>query len=171
MIYALMRVLILENPPVETTSSMRTNRPLNILLVDDDPNDSTLFRIAISKSALEISLQTVMDGADAADYLEGRYLYADRPLHPLPDLVVLDLGMRLTGGLEFLQWRRSSASFSSLPVVIYSGFAFKNAIDAALAMGASAFIEKPFEFDEWLPVVRQIWDFGMKCLQASQVSI
>jgi CheY-like chemotaxis protein len=150
---------------------MRTNRPLNILLVDDDPNDSTLFRIAIRKSALEISLQTVMDGGDAVDYLEGRCVYADRLLQPLPDLVVLDLAMRLTGGLEFLQWRRASASFSWLPVVIFSGFAFKDAIDAALAMGASSFITKPFEFDEWLAVVRQIWNFGMNSLEASQVRI
>jgi len=147
---------------------MSTNRPLNILLVDDDLNDSALFRLAIDKSGLEISLQTVIDGGLAVDYLEGRQGYADRLGHPLPDVVVLDLAMRLTSGLEFLEWRRASPSFSCLPVVIFSGFAFKHAIDAALAMGASSFILKPFEFDQWTPVVRQIWEFGTESLQLTK---
>jgi len=135
---------------------------LDILLVDDDHNDSALFGIAIDKADLNVWLQSVPDGQQAIDYLEGRDVYADRSLHPLPDLLVLDLDMRLTGGLDFLDWRRASASFSSLPVVILSGFAYKGAIETALAMGASTFIAKPFEFEGWKAVVRQIWDLGME---------
>lgn len=141
---------------------MSTEPRLNILLVDDDHNDSALFGIAVDKTDLNIWLQCVTDGGQAMAYLEGRNGYADRSLHPLPDLVVLDLDMRLTGGLEFLDWRRASKSFSSLPVVIFSGFAYKGAVDTALAMGACGFIEKPFGFAGWLAVVRQIWDLGCK---------
>jgi AmiR/NasT family two-component response regulator len=53
-------------------------------------------------------------------------------------------------------------SFSSLPVVVFSGFAYQGAIETALAMGASAFIAKPLELDRWEAVVRQIWDLGME---------
>ena len=141
---------------------------MSILLVDDDLNDSTFFKIAVHKSTLPISLQTVMDGGLAIDYLEGRCDYADRGLYPLPDVVVLDLAMQLTGGLEFLEWRRASASFSSLPVIIFSGFAYRGAIDAALAMGANGFIEKPFELEGWTPVIRQIWGFATECLESTQ---
>jgi CheY-like chemotaxis protein len=155
----------LENPPTETSLDESGNGRLRILLVDDDLNDSSFFHIAVRKSALRIALQTVMDGGLAIDYLEGRGPYADRSLYPLPDVVVLDLAMQLTGGLEFLQWRRASASFSSLPVVIFSGFAYKGAIDAALAMGANCFIAKPFQLDAWIPVIRQIWQFAAECLQ------
>ena len=88
--------------------------------------------------------------------------------HPL---VLLDLDMRLTGGLDFLDWRRASASFSSLPVVIFSGFAYKGAIETALVMGANSFIAKPFEFEGWKAVVRQIWDFGMGCLRATRATV
>jgi len=143
---------------------MNANPRLNILLVDDDRNDSALFGIAIDKSDLNIWLQTVTDGGVAMDYLEGRGDYGDRSLHPLPDLVVLDLDMRLTGGLEFLEWCRASVSFNTLPVVIFSGFAYKGAIDTALAMGAKTFISKPVEFEGWQIVVRQVWDLGMECL-------
>jgi CheY-like chemotaxis protein len=135
-------------------------KPLDILLVDDDPNDCALFGIAIEETDLNLRLQTVTDGEEAKDYLEGRGVYADRSRHPLPALLLLDLDMRVTGGLEFLDWRKVSASFSSLPVVIFSGFAYKGAIEMALAMGANTFIAKPFAFDGWKAAMRQIWDLG-----------
>jgi len=150
---------------------MNSSAHLNILLVDDDHNDSALLGIAIDKSDVNIWLQTVTDGGTAIDYLEGRGNYGDRSLHPLPDLVVLDLDMRLTGGLEFLEWRRASASFSSLPVVIFSGFAYKGAIDTALGMGARTFISKPVEFEGWQTVVGKIWEVGMESLQDAHVMI
>ncbi|HVV71150.1 MAG TPA: response regulator, partial [Verrucomicrobiae bacterium] len=87
---------------------------------------------------------------------------------PLPDLVVLDLDMRLTGGLEFLDWRRASASFSSIPVVLFSAFAYKGAIETALAMGATAFIAKPLELEGWVRVVREISEFSDRHLQHAE---
>jgi DNA-binding NtrC family response regulator len=76
--------------------------------------------------------------------------------------VVLDLDMRLTGGLDFLGWRETSRLFGSLPVVIFSGFAYQGAIETALAMGAKTFIAKPLEFEHLEAVVRRIWDLGME---------
>ena len=148
-----------------------SNTPrLNILLVDDDHNDCVLFGIAIDKSDVNIGLETVPDGEEAIDYLEGRGVYGDRTIHPLPALVVLDLGMRLTGGFEFLDWRRTAASFSSMPVIVFSGFAYKGAIETALAMGAQRFIAKPLEFENWKAVVRQIWDIGLEYLPVTAVA-
>ena len=146
---------------------INTKPCLNILLVDDDYNDRVLFGIAVDKTGLNIRLETVRDGEEAIDYLEGRGVYADRTVHPLPALVVLDLNMRLSGAFEFLDWRKAAASFMSLPVVIFSGFAYKGAIETALAMGAKTFIPKPFEFENWKAVVRQIWNFGLECFPAS----
>jgi CheY-like chemotaxis protein len=140
---------------------------LNILLVDEDHNDCALFGLAVDNTDLNIWLQTVSGGEQAIDYLEARGAYADRSMHPLPALVILDLDMRLTGGLEFLDWRRASPHFSSLPVVLFSGFAFKGAIETALSMGASTFIGKPLEFEGWIAVVRQIWNFSLEGLHAS----
>jgi|ERR1041384_8652110 CheY-like chemotaxis protein len=136
---------------------------LDILFADDDLNDRALLGTAVHKTDLNIWLHTVADGEQAIDYLEGRGVYADRSLYAVPNLLILDLNMRLTDGFEFLDWRRSSRSFSSLPVVLFSGVAYKGAIDEALAMGASRFIPKPSEFDGWKAVAREIWDFGMEC--------
>jgi CheY-like chemotaxis protein len=142
------------------SSPLISMKHLDILLVDDDHNDCALFGIAVDRTGLKICLRTLTDGEQAIDYLEGRGIYADRSRHPVPELVVLDWNMRQTGGLEFLDWRRGSASFSSLPVVIFSGFAYKGAIETALSMGASIYIPKPLDFEDWGAVIRQVWDFG-----------
>jgi len=140
---------------------MASNPRLNVLLIDEDHSDCALFGVAVDNSDLNIWLQTVTDGGRAIDYLQGRGDFADRSLHPLPDLVVLDLDMRLTGGLEFLEWRRSSGSFAQLPVVLFSGFAYKGAIETALGMGATTFIQKPLQMQGWIAVIREIWDIVM----------
>ncbi|HWW01340.1 MAG TPA: response regulator [Candidatus Acidoferrum sp.] len=134
---------------------------LDLLLVDDDQNDCALLRIALDKTDLNICLQAVSDGEEAIDYLEGRGVYADRASHPFPALVLLDLDRRLTGGWGFLDWRRASASFSSLPVVIFSKFAYKGAIETALVMWANTYMAKPLELEGWKAAVRQIWDLGI----------
>jgi CheY-like chemotaxis protein len=85
--------------------------------------------------------------------------------------VVLDLDMRLTGGLEFLEWRRASSSFSALPVVLFSGFAYKGAIETALAMGASTFIPKPLLVEGWIAVIREIWDLALKPSHSLEAAI
>jgi CheY-like chemotaxis protein len=136
--------------------------------MDDDHNDRALLGMAVDRTDLNIWLQSVTDGQEAIDYLEGRDGYADRSMHPLPDLVLSDLNMRMTGGLEFLVWRRSSRLFSSLPVVILSGSVHERAIDEAMRMGASRFIAKPFAFEDWKAVARQIWEFGVECREAAR---
>ena len=135
---------------------------LDILLVDDDDNDCALFGVAVNEAGLSIDFQTVADGGNAICYLEGRGGYADRKMHPIPELVLLDLCMRVTGAFDFLDWRRASALFSSLPVILFSAYAYKGAIDTALSLGADAFIAKPFGFEKLLATVRQIWVLGMK---------
>jgi two-component system, response regulator len=152
----------LPSPSLISLTPITNMKLLDLLMVEDDQNDCVLFGIAVHKTHLNICLQIVTDGEQAIDYLEGRGIYIDRGLHPLPGLVVMDLDMRLTGGLEFLDWRRASALFSTLPVVIFSGFTYKDAIETALAMGAKTFIAKPVEFEGWQAVVRQIWDLGME---------
>jgi DNA-binding NtrC family response regulator len=137
-------------------------KPLDILLVHDDRNDCSRFEVAVDATDLNIVLQTVSDSEQAIDHLAGRGVYADRLMHPTPDLVVLDMDIRLAGELAFLVWRRGSVAFSSLPVVIFSEFAHSGTMETALAKGASTFLVKPLESDGWEKVVRQIWDLAME---------
>ena len=132
---------------------------LNLLVIDDDRSELALLGLAIEKSQHNIWLQTAPDGQRAIDYLLGREVFADRALHPLPELIVLDLDMPLSGGFEFLDWRMGTPAFSSLPIAVMSGWAYAGAIRAAISLGANASIKKPLSNDdEWGWVVEQIWN-------------
>jgi len=132
---------------------------LHILLVDDDHADLALFGIAVDKMDLNIWLQTLTTGQQAIDYLEAKGVYADRTLHPLPDVVVVDLKMPGVNGFELLAWRKASRVFSSIPVVILSGSKDPDEIRRGADMGADKHILKPHYFEDWKRVAREIWDF------------
>ena len=139
---------------------------LNALVVDDDRSELALLGLAIERSRHDIWLQTANDGQRAIDYLLGRDVFSDRQLHPLPDVVVLDLDMPLSGGFDFLDWRSASPDFSNLPIGVLSGWAYPGAIRAALAMGANASITKPAQAEDWNLIVDQIWNVALACNQS-----
>ena len=144
--------------------------PLKVLLVDDDHSDLALMGLAIERSRRNIWLQTAPDAQRAIDYLAGKDVYADRTMHPLPDLVILDLDMPLSGGFDFLDWHRSSQMSSQVPVALLSGWAYAGAIQTALSMGAVASFTKPAQFQDWNGVVEQVWNLGRNSEMRSQRS-
>jgi two-component system response regulator len=132
---------------------------LDMLLVDDDEVDGLLFRRAVAKTELNIRLRTLAAGQEAIHYLEAKGQYADRSLHPLPDVIVLDLRMPELTGFEFLAWRKVSAFFLAIPVVVFSGSNDPGEVRRVFELGADKHIVKPSQFQDWEKVVREIWDF------------
>src|ERR1044071_1377956 len=98
-----------------------SERPLTVLHIDDDPNDTTLLQAATRKAGLSLALQNVEDFEKAIDYLSGKGQYADRSVHPLPRLILLDLKMPRATGFEVLRWIRSNPSLGNIPVIVLSG--------------------------------------------------
>jgi DNA-binding response OmpR family regulator len=126
------------------------NRGPRLLLVDDDDNDLTLFRAAVAKAGLPMSLAGVSNAQLAIDHLE----HVRQP-DLAPNVIVLDLRMPLKDGFDFLTWRKSSR-FASVPVVILTGLGDLNERARALAFGANLVLEKPLKFRELVEVVRSI---------------
>jgi CheY-like chemotaxis protein len=120
----------------------------HILFVDDDSNDRELFRLAIRKAALDVSVHTAVDGSEAMAYLDGAGIYADRGHYPFPDLVVLDLKMPLVNGFEFLAWRRRSSHVAHIPVVVLSGSGRGDDAARASSMGATQYLTKPSSLED-----------------------
>jgi CheY-like chemotaxis protein len=139
---------------------------LTVLYVDDDHNDLALFGAAAERSDLDIWVQTASAVDQAIEILEGRGAYADRSLHPLPDVILLDLVMPAQSGFDFLQWHHDSA-FESIPVIVFCGSSYEDDRQRALTLGAHFFVEKPASFDELQQVVRRLWSFGMSLRHAS----
>src|SRR3954469_23730241 len=98
-----------------------TGTQLNILLVEDEPNDVFLIDRAFQKCGFQHRLHTVNDGEQAVAYLGGAGEFADRRQHPVPSLMLLDLKLPRRTGLEVLAWLRSRHdSLKRLPVVVLS---------------------------------------------------
>src|SRR3954468_2288770 len=88
-------------------SSKPARKPVTVLHVDDDPNDTTLLQVACAKADVDFQLQNIGDGTEVIDYLSGKGKYADRTRYEIPSLVLLDMKMPRATGLEILKWIRS----------------------------------------------------------------
>jgi len=133
---------------------------LDVLMVDDDHNDLALFGFAVEKTQLNIWLQTLTAGQQVIDYLLAQGDFKDRALHPLPDLILLDLKMPQVSGFDFLAWRKPSPLFCSIPVIVLSDFSSPVDIQRALDIGANKTFSKPANFEGWKRLVQDVWKFG-----------
>src|ERR1044071_5174257 len=92
-----------------------------ILLVDDNPHDVMLLRLAFRRVGIIDPIKLVKDGTEAMRYLKGEGPYADRHAYPLPTLMLLDLKMPVTSGFDVLCWVRAQPELKRLIVVVMTG--------------------------------------------------
>ena len=129
---------------------------MTVLHIDDDRNDTELFRAAARKADVQFAIHNVTDGEQAMAYLNGRGIYADRHLYPFPVLILLDLKMPRATGFEVLQWIRNHPEAGNLPVVIFSGSELQDDIQHAYADGADSYLVKPMGFNQLVNLVKNI---------------
>lgn len=91
-----------------------------VLYVEDDEGDRFFMEHAFKTAGLSSALRMVHDGRAAVQYLAGTGQFADRALHPVPRLVLLDLKLPELSGFEVLEWLRKRSEYASLPVIIFS---------------------------------------------------
>lgn len=128
----------------------------DILLVEDNPDDVELTRLAFAEAGEPHRLHVVSDGAEAVDYLLGRGRHATRGATDLPALVLLDLNLPRLDGREVLQAIRADDTTRRLPVVVLTTSAEPSDVEQAYALGANSYIQKPVEFERFVEVVRQV---------------
>ncbi|MDQ3495454.1 MAG: response regulator [Pseudomonadota bacterium] len=131
-----------------------TDKP--ILLVEDNPDDVELTRIAFAEGKVANPLVVVGDGAEALDYLFARGQYADRADQPLPSIVLLDLNLPKVDGREVLQAIRANERTRSLPVVVLTTSVEPFDVEASYALGANSYVQKPVDFERFVWAVKQV---------------
>ena len=127
-----------------------------ILLVEDNPDDVELTRIAFAEAKIANRLVVVSDGAEALDYLYARGAHADRDPDDLPSIVLLDLNLPKVDGREVLQVIRGDARTKALPVVVLTTSTERFDVEASYALGVNSYIRKPVDFKKFVEVVKQI---------------
>jgi CheY-like chemotaxis protein len=120
----------------------------NILLADDSIDDVFLLRQAFKKAGVAGNLITVVDGVEAVAYLRGENPYQDRAVHPLPQILLLDLNMPRKNGFEVLEWMRQASEWRCLMVHVLSASSREADIRRVYELGANSYILKPSRMDE-----------------------
>ncbi len=131
-------------------------RPVEILLVEDNPGDVRLTQEALKEGRLWNHLAVARDGMEAVDYLHqsGSFQKAVRP-----DLILLDLNLPKKDGREVLAEIKSDDRFKSIPVVILTTSRADEDIVRSYKLHANCYISKPVDFQQFASVVRSIEDF------------
>lgn len=131
-------------------------RPIEVLLVEDDPGDVMMTREAFQDYKLHNQLHVVSDGAEAMAFLRQEGEYAGRPR---PDLVLLDLNLPRMDGRQVLEAIKSDPELASIPVVVLTTSENEDDVLRSYSLHANAYVTKPVDFARFIEVIRQIDDF------------
>ena len=137
-------------------------KPIDILLVEDNPGDVRLTQEAFHEGKLKTNIHVVTDGQAALDHLhrQGAYAQAIRP-----DLILLDLNLPKKDGREVLADIKTDESLKSIPVVILTTSKAEQDVLKVYNLHANCYITKPVDLDQFLSVVRAIEDFWLQVVK------
>jgi CheY-like chemotaxis protein len=132
---------------------INTDKPLNILLVEDNPMDVLMTKEALQNWTIEYCLHVVENGEDALDFVYGRgnYIGVEQP-----DMVLLDLNLPKLSGKEILSQMQQDPVLSDIPVVVVTTADAASDFQICRDLGAKLFITKPIDFDEYVQAISSI---------------
>ncbi len=139
--------------------------PIEILLVEDNPNDIELALYALHKNHLSKCIYVVRDGAEALDFIFATGSYAGRNLNNVPKMILLDLKLPKIDGLDVLKRVKTDPRTRLIPVVALTSSREERDIVASYALGVNSYIVKPIDFQQFTEAVRQL---GLYWLQLNQ---
>lgn len=138
---------------------------VEILLVEDNPNDVELTAHALKKQNLANQLFVVRDGEQALDFLFARGAFVDREVKNAPRVILLDLKLPKVSGLEVLRQIRADPRTCKIPVVMLTSSQEEPDILESYQLGANSYIVKPVDFQHFMKTVS---DLGMYWLLLNQ---
>jgi two-component system, response regulator len=131
-------------------------KEVEILIVEDNPDDAELAIRALKKSHLANNVTHLIDGAEALDFLFGTGPYIDRDVNNVPKVILLDLKMPKVNGLEVLQRIKAEPLTKMIPVVILTSSAEDPDIKRSYELGANSYIVKPVEFNNFAKIISEL---------------
>ena len=130
--------------------------PVEILLVEDNPDDVELTLHALRTNNVSNRIQVARDGAEALDFIFGRGPHAGRSLRDGPKVILLDLKLPKVDGLEVLRQIKSDPSVQRIPVVVLTSSREERDVVRSYELGVNSYIVKPVDFTQFAEAVRQL---------------
>lgn len=139
-----------------------TGRPIEVLLVEDNPADVRLTREALKEGKVRNNLHVVEDGMAALDFLNRRGPHTGAPL---PDLILLDLNLPKKDGREVLAEIKADEKLRLIPVVVLTTSESEEDILKSYRLHANCYVTKPVGLEQFIQVVRQIDSFWLEIVK------
>jgi CheY-like chemotaxis protein len=136
--------------------SDQARRPLEVLLVEDDPGDTLMIREAFDQHDVIHSLHAVVDGVEAMEFLHKRGTYADKPR---PDLILLDLNLPRKDGREVLKEVKGDPRLRAIPIVVLTTSDSDEDILRSYDLHANAYVTKPVDLERFMDVLLKTDEF------------
>ncbi|MFH1907270.1 MAG: response regulator [Chloroflexota bacterium] len=133
-----------------------TDKPVEILLVEDNPHDVELTLHALKKNNIANRIEVVRDGAEALEFIFATGAYADRQNVEKPRVILLDLKLPKVDGLEVLRQIKADPRTRTIPVVALTSSREERDIVESYKLGVNSYIVKPVDFEQFTEAVRQL---------------
>jgi two-component system, chemotaxis family, response regulator Rcp1 len=136
----------------------RFSKPVDILLVEDNPGDVRLTQEAFREARTPIKINVAMDGEEAIAYLRRQFPFEEATR---PDLILLDLNIPKKDGREVLAEIKADPLLHDIPVVVLTTSNADQDIQKTYNLEVNAYINKPVDFDRFFDIVQKIEDFWL----------
>jgi two-component system response regulator len=140
---------------------MNNDEVVEIMLVEDNPDDAALTIRALKKQNIANKLIHLKDGAEALDFIYGKGIYTGRNIQITPKVILLDLKMPKVNGMEVLEKLKTDETTRAIPIVMLTSSAEDPDIEKCYQLGANSYIVKPVEFEEFTKAVAGLGMYWM----------
>ena len=138
------------------------NKPITILLVEDNPGDIRLVQETFKEGNVTNQLEIVRDGEEAINYMQQRDGYSKATE---PGMILLDLNLPKKNGIEVLNEIKSDPNLRKIPVVVLTASQAEEDVVKAYSGHANCYLTKPLDLDDFLKVVQAIKSFWLNIVQ------
>ena len=135
---------------------------VNMLLVEDNPADANLIINHFKNSKDDITINHVVDGAEALDYL---YQREDYKTASFPDIVILDMNLPKINGMTVLKTMKADDKLKRVPVIVFGTSDDSNEVMEAYKAQANCYIVKPIDYDNLNNTLKRVENFWINIVR------
>jgi two-component system, response regulator len=144
---------------------MNETDTVELLLVEDNPQDLALALRAFKKANLANRIHVARDGVEALDFIFCEGAHADRKITDAPKVILLDLKLPKIDGLEVLKRIKGDPRTKIIPIVVLTSSKEQSDVIESYQFGVNSYIVKPVSFEQFADSVR---DLGLYWLLKNQ---
>lgn len=134
----------------------QAKEPIEILLVEDNPDDAMLTMMALEENHIVNNVIHLKDGAEALDYIFHQGAYVNHPVDSHPKVILLDLKMPKVNGIEVLRKIKADETKKKIPIIVFTSSDEDPDVKECYRLGVNSYVVKPMNFDQFKKAINEI---------------